>query len=325
MRTGILQRAKPPPAPVAGWVARGATARPELSLLFRLASPPVGALQLGMPEHYAFLAFYWECRARRRCNARGPGSMNWIRLSSEYPRHRKTLRLVRRLGPAAELYPIRLWLWAVEQSPDGSLRDIDAGELASIVGHAGDEQELLAVMLTFGFLEEAADGLRIRSWYEHQGILIDRQRRNTERKRVLRNSEGQGSDVPAPSDATNETNERDETNETDETNEEALRAAIAAEPSIFPANLDVPAFRQAWAEWFAYRRERNLASWKPRTIAAKLEQLADWGPTRAVEAIRTSIREGWQGIFEPKATVPAARPAIPVASKPPPAGSFRVR
>lgn len=112
--------------------------------------------------------------------------MNWIRLSSEYPRHRKVLRLVCKLGELAELYPIRLWLWAVEHSLHGHLKDIEPAELARIVGHAGDAQELWEAMLSCGFLERDGDGLRIRSWHEHQGILIDRSRRNTERMRAVR-------------------------------------------------------------------------------------------------------------------------------------------
>lgn len=112
--------------------------------------------------------------------------MNWIRLQSEYFRHRKTLRLVRRLGEVAALYPIRLWTWAVEQSIDGSLRDIDAEELAMICGFSGDPAELWATMTECGFIESEAGESRIRSWDEHQGMLAARAERNAERMRGAR-------------------------------------------------------------------------------------------------------------------------------------------
>lgn len=225
--------------------------------------------------------------------------MNWIRLSSEYPRHRKVLRLVRRLGPASEIYPIRLWLWAVEQSPSGSLRDIEAEELATIVGHAGDPAELWSAMESCGFIEKEDDGWRIRSWYEHQGILMERAEREAARKRRDR-----AKDVPRTSFATNETNE---TNETDGRDEEGagVPALVPSprKPAEYPLPnvLDVPAFRAAWSDWFAYRSECKLGRWKPRTIEAKLSELAEIGPTRATEAIRRSISNGWHGIFPNRA------------------------
>lgn len=112
--------------------------------------------------------------------------MSWIRLDSEYPRHRKTLRLVRKLGQAAELYPIRLWLWAARQSPMGSLRDIDAEEVAMIVGHPGSPEELLEALLACGFVEEVSGERRLTSWYEHNGILADRRERNAKRMKRAR-------------------------------------------------------------------------------------------------------------------------------------------
>jgi hypothetical protein len=76
-------------------------------------------------------------------------------------------------------------------------------------------------------------------------------------------------------------------------------AADAAVVSV-PQNLDTPSFRSAWAEWVAYRQERKLAAYKPATIRAQLTKLAEWGEGAAVEAIRESIRQNWQGIFEPR-------------------------
>lgn len=123
-------------------------------------------------------------------------SLNWIRLQSEYFRHRKTLRLVRRLGEIAALYPLRLWTWAVEQSPDGSLRDIDAGELAVICGFSGEPSALWDAMLECGFIQTNEGQTVIRSWSEHQGKLIERAERNAVRMREARSSSAQTEIVP---------------------------------------------------------------------------------------------------------------------------------
>lgn len=131
----------------------------------------------------------------------GEGFLNWIRLQSEYFRHRKTLRLVRRLGEVAALYPIRLWTWAVEQSIGGSLRDIDPEELAMICGFSGDPAELWSTMTECGFIESEAGESRIRSWDEHQGMLAARAERNAER---MRGARAKHKDAP---------DERDETDE----------------------------------------------------------------------------------------------------------------
>ena len=82
--------------------------------------------------------------------------------------------------------------------------------------------------------------------------------------------------------------------------EKKTEAAPVPVAVFFPANLNTPEFSAAWNDWTDYRAERKLARWKPRTVAAKLAELEKWGVSVATDAIRQSIRNGWQGIFEPK-------------------------
>ena len=74
------------------------------------------------------------------------------------------------------------------------------------------------------------------------------------------------------------------------------RKGRKAEDVPIPAGLDSPKFREAWAEWLAYRRERRLTLSR-RTLAAQLDKLAEWGTRGALDAIRASISNGWAGIF----------------------------
>jgi len=182
------------------------------------------------------------------------------------------LRLVRNLGPLAELYPIRLWLWALEQSPDGSLRDIDAEEMALIVGHTGDANKLWSAMSACGFIEQDGEqSWRLRSWHEHQGILIERAERNAERMRRAR-AAGEVEPEPAP---------------------RPVRPVKPVEVEI-PTALDTPAFRSEWADWMKYKSERREA-YKPIGAKKVLDGLAKRGADEAVAALRMAMERGWMG------------------------------
>jgi hypothetical protein len=67
-------------------------------------------------------------------------------------------------------------------------------------------------------------------------------------------------------------------------------------PGGFPAVLDTPEFRAAWSEWCAHRRDirKKLTA---RAVKQQLTDLAIAGPAAAVEAIHSSIRNGYQGLF----------------------------
>lgn len=77
--------------------------------------------------------------------------------------------------------------------------------------------------------------------------------------------------------------------------------------ALLPASLDVPEFRESWARWILYRRNKR----KPVSIDAASEQLetfARYGPTVAVESIRQAIQCDWQGLFPEKVNANGNRP-----------------
>jgi hypothetical protein len=79
-----------------------------------------------------------------------------------------------------------------------------------------------------------------------------------------------------------------------------VRGTAAAGVVEIPAELTSDAFQAAWQEWLQHRTEIKKPV-KPTAQTAKLRELAAWGPERARAAIRHSIGNGWQGIFEPGA------------------------
>ncbi len=75
-----------------------------------------------------------------------------------------------------------------------------------------------------------------------------------------------------------------------------------------PANLQTPAFEQAWSEWMKVRRAmKKPGSWQAM-FSRQLQDLSDMGPEDAVRSIHASIAAGWLGLFSPKAS--GARSAI---------------
>lgn len=68
----------------------------------------------------------------------------------------------------------------------------------------------------------------------------------------------------------------------------------------FPPALDLREFHEAWELWLAYRRERKIAALKPTSIRQQFAELAVWGCERSIAAIKHSIRQNYQGIFEDK-------------------------
>jgi hypothetical protein len=75
----------------------------------------------------------------------------------------------------------------------------------------------------------------------------------------------------------------------------------------FPPSLKTPEFQQAWEDWIRFRQEKK----KPLTPTCVKEQfsfLENLGPVKGIESIRNSIRNGWQGLFEPDPKNPKEKP-----------------
>jgi hypothetical protein len=75
----------------------------------------------------------------------------------------------------------------------------------------------------------------------------------------------------------------------------------SSEEEGLPKELDTPEFRRAWADYLAYRTANKMKTLKPASVRRQFATFAGWGVVKVVEAIDTTIRQGWQGIFEPSA------------------------
>jgi hypothetical protein len=64
---------------------------------------------------------------------------------------------------------------------------------------------------------------------------------------------------------------------------------------------------EAWEEWMAYRRERKLPKYKDASIKKNAKFLAVFTKEQQQEIVDYSIRNSYQGLFEPKEAANAKR------------------
>jgi hypothetical protein len=89
----------------------------------------------------------------------------YVKVSTGFYAHRKTLRLRAAIGDDAFWIPPRLWAYAVENQPDGIFENYSAGEIASLIGYTRDASSMLQALLKAGYMDESP--LRIHDWQEH--------------------------------------------------------------------------------------------------------------------------------------------------------------
>jgi len=95
-----------------------------------------------------------------------------LNLDIHYFDHIKTRRLVKALGPTADVYPIRLWCYAARHCPaTGIFKGMSAHELETELGWDGEAGELIDMLVQLSFLRRATSFYRIHSWAQHNGHL----------------------------------------------------------------------------------------------------------------------------------------------------------
>ncbi len=87
-----------------------------------------------------------------------------------------------------------------------------------------------------------------------------------------------------------------------EDNKEIINTKGAKDLESIPWTSDLPfsseAFSKAWQSWIDYRKELKKPL-KDATVKAQWREFAKWGEAKAIASIEQSIKNGWQGLFEP--------------------------
>lgn len=128
--------------------------------------------------------------------------MAWIELHTNLPRHPKTMQLQERLrvkAPTVIGHLCLLWMWTLENAPDGRLNRMDAKALAKICQiPARRAEEFLDALLACGFLDPDEQGLRLHDWETYAGRYNEQRRKQADRKRQYRAKQRDGT-VPGQS------------------------------------------------------------------------------------------------------------------------------
>ena len=100
-----------------------------------------------------------------------------LRLSSDILRHAKTRALRRQIGPEGLIGLLGLWIYCAESQPDGDLAGLTDADIEGLAEWAAGAGELVAALLTIGFLDGEPGHRRVHNWAERQPFLVARPRR----------------------------------------------------------------------------------------------------------------------------------------------------
>lgn len=84
------------------------------------------------------------------------------------------------------------------------------------------------------------------------------------------------------------------------TNTKEVSKKVADAPVVCPEVLATNEFRKAWDEYVIYRKSMKFKPLRPTIIQKAWDMMASWGHDVAIESMNNTIRNGWQGMFEPK-------------------------
>ena len=112
--------------------------------------------------------------------------MAWLELHQSAVTHRKTLAL----ADALDIEPVQalghmasMWLWALDNAPDGSLKAVTDRTLARAAQWTGDPAAFRAALVSAELLEKHG---ALHDWDDYVGKLIDQRSANTRRQREWR-------------------------------------------------------------------------------------------------------------------------------------------
>ncbi len=214
--------------------------------------------------------------------------MAWIELHQGLREHRKTYSCAEALNISRVTMVgtlACLWLWALDNTPDGRLEGISNRTIAMVCDWPEKKADkLIDALLSCGWLEKDGDILRIHDWTEYAGKLMERRAKDKERKKTSRSnppdvrkpSAGCPQDVPGNSCATvpkpypTVQNLNDRENKPESVYPSAGKAPVKEGPAFtafwasYPNKVDR---EDAWEEW----RKLNPDAETVKAIMAGLE------------------------------------------------------
>lgn len=109
-----------------------------------------------------------------------------IRIAVGMADHHKTVKLIRKCGEGAFRCLVRLWCYAAEHRPHGTLRGMDATDIAIASGWSGDELEWLESLVSTGWIDRADEELCLHDWEEHNPYAFHAEERSAKARNAAK-------------------------------------------------------------------------------------------------------------------------------------------
>lgn len=199
---------------------------------------------------------------------------DWIKIEHVLPDKPEVVQMSNILGVDQDLVVgklVRLWVWADQQSVDGTEITVDTEFIDRLARMPGFSNAMELV----GWLDGKGGTITLPNFERHNGVTAKERARKAKVNRGTRRSQ-QPDAKPTP---------KPKANPVDEV--------------PIPESLQTPEFLDAWETWKRFRKEKR-APVTPTMAVSQLKQFSGWGPARAVAAIEHTILKGWQGIQEPQ-------------------------
>lgn len=120
-----------------------------------------------------------------------------VRLPVDFWSHRKTRKLIKRLGLEGPVSFQRLWFYASQRRPDGDLSGLTNEDIALEAHWDGDPDDFVEGLLEVGYLDREGDELVLHEWAYHQPWVASKPER-TEKARELANMRHHGNAAGKP-------------------------------------------------------------------------------------------------------------------------------
>lgn len=240
--------------------------------------------------------------------------VNWIKIREDLPDDIEVLRMSEITGRSQnEIIGglVRFWIWVSRHLVSERCTGVTLVTLDSVTDIADFGKALLAV----GWLRlptGSTNCIEIPSFDRWFGFSTKKRDQANERVRKHRETQRKcNAHVTQTQRKCNDVTQVDEEEEEEEEKNTPLPPKggrrmtdpwAQAEAAMTGTTLRTDAFRAAWLEWVEYRRQARKPL-TPASITRQVRVLEVYGHDGAIESIGASIRNGWQGLFDPAGRV----------------------
>jgi hypothetical protein len=111
-----------------------------------------------------------------------------IRVDTDFPNHRKTKKLIQKLGFSGPTHLLFLWVAISKSRPKGKLEGMDVADIALDAQWPGDAKEFVDALMFSGYLEKNGDDVYLlHGWADHQPwVYYSDERSETARQNIMK-------------------------------------------------------------------------------------------------------------------------------------------